>query len=62
MNSQDPNENMDLLNEPRDDGSPGAEGAMALPLARAQCVELKFKWWFYVHVITQHKIYLYSKF
>ena len=31
MNSQEPNENSDLHNEPRDGGSPGAEGAMALP-------------------------------
>ena len=31
MNRQEPNENLDLDNEPRHGGSPGAEGAMALP-------------------------------
>ena len=34
MNSQKPNENSELGNEPRDGGSPGAEGAIALPLVR----------------------------
>ena len=34
MNSQEPNENLDLQNEPRDGGSPGAEEAIALPLVR----------------------------
>ena len=36
IKSQEPNENLDLQNEPRDGGSPGAEGAMALPLARTR--------------------------
>ena len=31
IKSQEPNENTDLQNEPKDDGSLGAEGAMALP-------------------------------
>ena len=30
MNSQEPNENSDLHNEPRDGGNLGAEGAMIL--------------------------------
>ena len=36
MNSQEPNENSDLGNVPRDGGSPGVEGAMALPLVRGK--------------------------
>ena len=32
IKSQDPNENTNLQNEPREGGSPGTEGAMALPL------------------------------